>query len=265
MARNSKKLIFRPLSFIFAGLATAITIILGALQIGHWVSENAAWSLWAVIVALLIAIFLLLARIEALKAEVSTDIESAPQSSQTVEGLSEPDRNLASQLWGYASDEEILTTLGEFFPYEIPRRVVRSLEELARLPMSRAAHNAELAEHLSTLSETASQWLEELGPLITVEDDHYTTRLEHWVSDEAYRSHDARTTELGNTGFDLHGKFLNYQRYFSSRTPASSVSDDDPVDRPKPRLAQTARRILCCMVNGLRSPARFPTRCEISA
>ena len=89
-------------------------------------------------------------------------------------------------------------------------------QQLAHLPKTRIAHNAKLAEHLSSLSDSASEWLLELMPLITVEGDHYTTRLEHWVSEEAYESHDARTTALGNTGFDLHEKLLEYQRYYAS-------------------------------------------------
>lgn len=219
MAQDSKKLIFRPLSVVFVGLATVITITIGALQIGHWITQNAAWALWVVIVALLITILLLLARMAAFKAEAPSGSEAIPQNSEATEDLSELDHDLANQLWRYASDEVILMTLGEFFPYKIPRSAVRSLEELARLPMSRAAYDAELAEHLSVLSESASQWLQELAPLITVEGDHYTTRLEHWVSEEAYRSHDARTTELGNTGFGLHEKFLEYQRYYTSIQP----------------------------------------------
>lgn len=216
MANNSKKLVFRPLSVAFAGLATALTIIIGVLQVGHWITENAAWALWAVIAALIIAIFLLLARLEALKVEADTAAKASTSEQQSTERLSELDRDLAEQLWRYSSDQETLRTLAEFFPYEIPRGAVQSLEELAHLPKTRIAHNAKLAEHLSSLSDSASEWLLELMPLITVEGDHYTTRLEHWVSEEAYESHDARTTALGNTGFDLHEKLLEYQRYYAS-------------------------------------------------
>ena len=131
MANNSKKLVFRPLSVAFAGLATALTIIIGVLQVGHWITVNAAWALWAVIAALIIAIFLLLARLEALKVEADTAAKASTSEQQSTERLSELDRDLAEQLWRYSSDQETLRTLAEFFPYEIPRGAVQSLEELA--------------------------------------------------------------------------------------------------------------------------------------
>lgn len=236
----TKRLIFRPLAVIGAIVSSGLTILLGVLQIGSWVSENAVWILWGTITVLIFAMLLLAARLAAVQEQANVaeravrdqrsrneraplevtgaggkvpDVEAGVQSSI---GLGKLDQVLAEQLFGYASDDEMLTSLGNFFPYKIPQGPVRMIEELSALPMTRAAHDAKLAEHFEALTDGAQRWLAKFLPLVSARDDYFTTRLDYHVSQEAYKQHSASTDALGEAGFDLHQKMLEYQRYFAS-------------------------------------------------
>ncbi|MFT4213717.1 MAG: hypothetical protein QM622_02945 [Microbacterium sp.] len=90
------------------------------------------------------------------------------------------------------------------------------IEELGELSMTRTAHDAELSQHFGALTESAQLWRSKLLPLITMEGDHFTTRLMRDVPQEAYEQHSAMTDELGDVGFVLYEKFLAYQKYYAS-------------------------------------------------
>lgn len=236
----TKRFIFRPLAVIGAIVSAGVTILLGVLQIGSWVNENAVWILWGTITVLIVAMLLLTARLAAAKEQADVaeravgderlkheraSIDAAAMSAKLLEveagvqvsvGLGKLDQMLAEQLFSYASDDELLTTLGHFFPYEIPHGPVRLIEELSALPMTRAAHDATLAGHFKALTDGAQLWLSRFLPLVSTRGDHFTTRLDHDVSEEAYKQHSASTDALGEAGFDLHKEMLEYQRYFAS-------------------------------------------------
>lgn len=236
----TKRFIFRPLAVIGATISGGLTILLGLLQIGSWVTENAVWILWGTITVLILAMLLLTARLAAVKEqadvaeravrdersrneEASIDvvamggkIQEGEAGVQPSVGLGKLDQALAEQLFGYASDDEMLTTLGYFFPYKIPQGPVRMLEELSELPVTRAAHDPKLAGHLEALTDGARLWLSSFLPLVSTRGDYFTTRLDQDVSEAAYKQHSARTDALGEAGFDLHQKMLEYQRYFAS-------------------------------------------------
>lgn len=235
-----KRFIFRPIAVIGAVVSAGLTILLGMLQIGSWVNENAVWILWGTVTILIAAMLLLAARLSAVKeqadaaeravgaAELKTErasIDAAALSAKLQEieaGVQEPvvlgklDQMLAEQLFGYASDNEMLTMLGDFFPYEIPHGPVRLIEELSALPTTRAAHDAKLAGHFKTLTHGAHLWLSKFLPLVSTRGDYFTTKLDREVSQEMYKQHSANTDELAEAGFDLHAKMLEYQRYFAS-------------------------------------------------
>lgn len=228
---------------VIAGLlATAVTLILPALQAGGWVSEHAVWILWVGIAALLIVMIFLVARLAAVKEDLTSAIEAtfaagqqtkevaqeAQQARADLEdlrtaarqaptpGLGKLDQGLADQLLEYSSDTSLLTTLGSFFPYQIPMEPVRLLEELAELPTTRTAYNEALNRHLEELAESARLWLEKLAPVSTIDGGYYSTKLHEVVSQNAYQQHAAMTDELGRTGFELHSKLLAYQKYYAS-------------------------------------------------
>lgn len=138
------------------------------------------------------------------------DLRSAP----TV--LGELDRDLAGQLFEYASNGELLTMLGSFFPYEIPRGPARLIDELSELPMTRVAQDAELERHFGELAEAALTWRSKLLRVASTDGDHFSTKLDHHVSEAAYKQHSTMTDELGDAGFDLHEKLLAYQKYYAS-------------------------------------------------
>lgn len=150
--------------------------------------------------------------------EAKAALEASASSIRPAVALSKLDQDLAEKLLVYASNPKTLNTLGSFFPYEIPQETARAMEELADLPMTRTAHDSTLAQFLVTLADGAREWLSKLLPLITTTayGENYTTKLDHDVSEEAYKWHDARTGELGDVGFDLHAKLLAYQKYYAS-------------------------------------------------
>lgn len=239
MARTAKRFIFRPLWIVLGAVATVLTIILGVLQIGGWVNENAVWILWVSIAALILSAMLLIARIAALTSElerVSEELHVARADAdrlgseaaaaarlsaievpdQRPASLGDVDKRLAVQLYGYSSDLEVLNMLGDFFPYQIPRRPVRRMEELADLPLTRSAYNELLQHQLTTLADAATEWLTKLRSIVSGDGDFYTTKLQHHVSEAAYQQNAKLTDELGSVGFKLHEKLLEYQRYFAS-------------------------------------------------
>lgn len=268
MSTDSRRFIFRPLAVVGTVISAGLTILLGVLQVGGWVNENAVSVLWVSIAALIICILLLTAHLaavkekagalaeaaasESAKAETATsEAAAAREAASTAErtavgerekalraveevralseklkaaealvptstALSKLDGKLADQLFEFASNEETLTMLGRFFPYEIPRGAVGRIEELSKLPMTRVAHNDELSKHFLALTEGAQAWLENFLPLVSTRGDHFTTRLDHDVSQEAYKQHSAKTDELGNVGFRLHETMLAYQRYYAA-------------------------------------------------
>lgn len=138
------------------------------------------------------------------------DLQSAPLA------LSELDRDLARQLFEFASDGELLTMLGSFFPYEIPRRPVRLIDELAKLPMTRVARDPDLERHFGELVQAAEAWRSKFLRVASTDGDHFSTKLDCHVSQAAYKQHSAMTDELGDAGFDLHEKLLAYQKYYAS-------------------------------------------------
>lgn len=268
MSTESRRFIFQPLAVIGAVVSAGLTILLGVLQVGSWVNENAVWVLWVSIAVLIICILVLTAHLAAVKEKadaaaraaasegakvvtatneaaaareaasiaeraavderetalraieearaLSEKLNVAEALAQTSTTLSKQDGKLADQLFEFASNEETLTMLGTFFPYEIPRGAVGRIEGLSKLPMTRAAHNDELSKHFRALTEGAQAWLENFLPLVSTRGDHFTTRLDHDVSQEAYKQHSAKTDELGNVGFRLHDEMLAYQRYYAS-------------------------------------------------
>lgn len=235
MPSRNKKFIFQRLAVVVpTAVATVVTILLGVLQIFGWITENAPWTLWVFIVVLIIFMFLLAARFEAvteeakgvaeaksaeaakLEAQLAKAVTRASEAEAKLTRLSERDQQLADQLWEYASDLETLTTLGEFFPYQIPKGTVRAMEALARLPMTRRAHDTVLKRQLDTLSTTAGQWVLELTQLVAPDGDFYSTRLEDHASGEVRKRHKESTDALGDLGLDLHEKFLAYQGYYAS-------------------------------------------------
>lgn len=224
---------------ISGSLATVVTLALPAFQAGGWVSEHAVWTLWVGIAALLIVIIFLVARLTAVKEdlvsakeetvaageeakkaalEAQADLEALRASVRQGQtpGLGSLDQGLADQLLEYSSDPNLLRTLGSFFPYRIPMEPVRRLEELAELPMTRSAHDEALSRHFSGLAESATQWLEKFTFVSSIEGDYYSTKLRETVPQEVYQRHAAMTDELGRAGFELHGKFLAYQKYYAS-------------------------------------------------
>ncbi|GEK85173.1 hypothetical protein [Microbacterium aerolatum] len=268
MSTDNRRFIFRPLAVFGTVVSAALTILLGFLQVGSWVNENAVWVLWVSIAALIICILLLTAHLAAVKEQAGAAARAAASESakavtatneaaaareaasiaertavderetalraveetsalreklkatealaQTSTALGKLDGKLADQLFEYASNEETLTMLGMFFPYEIPRGAVGRIEELSKLPMTRVAHNDELSAHFRALTEGAQAWLDKFLPLVSTRGDHFTTRLDHDVSQEAYKQHSAKTDELGDAGFRLHERMLAYQRYYAS-------------------------------------------------
>lgn len=246
-------LIFQPAVLVLSAVAMVLTIVLGLLQVGSWIiDEDAVWILWVAIAVLVVALLLLLARHAAVKenakakheAEIAQLVKAAEDADAAQEvkitqlvkaaeeanigreiaeaavqqtgGLSDLDQDLAKQLWEHASAPETLTVLGSFFPYAIPREAVRSMEALSNLPMTRTPHDAELAQHLNTLSEAARLWVSKLLPLVSTDGDNFSTKLDSHVSADAYKKHDDKTKELGDVGFELHEKLLEYQRYYAS-------------------------------------------------
>lgn len=227
---------------IAGGLATALALILPVIQIGGWISEEADWILWATIVALVVAILLLVARLAAVKENLASaldevvtegqkandaeqevhaarsaleDLRSAAQQDQAP-SLGKLDQALADQLYVYASDPKLLTTLGSFFPYQIPKEPVRLIDELSELPMTRTAHDTELNRHFSALAGAAEFWREKFYRVASTDGDFYSTKLRDRVPEKAYEQHSTMTDELGDAGFDLHEKLLAYQKYYAS-------------------------------------------------
>lgn len=226
-----------------------VTIILGVLQVVGWINQSMPWALWAFIAVLILFMFLLAARLEAVTAEAKTMVDAKAAETVKLEAraveaeakvgeaearaseaeakstsLGELDRELADQLWKYASDRETLEVLSDLEPYQIPRRTVRQIDDLTRLPAIRTPHDDVLAEHLDALVVAASQWLSELTPLVSPEGDRYTTRLDHFVSEENYKRHIAKVETLCDTAADLHASLLGYQRYYASLSAAPSIA-----------------------------------------
>lgn len=230
MDSPDKRLVFRTLPVIATAVATVLTIVVSVIQLGAWVNAYAVWILWAVIVLLSVGLLLLSARSAAIvgqrdnaRAELAAVkgaamTETAPEEGSTpsAASLSTPDRALADELYAFASDSSILRTLGEFFPYQIPRGAVSRLETLAQMPITRSAHNPALADHFASLTDTAQTWLTKLAPLVSMEGDDYTTRLQYQTSEEQYQKHSNRTDELSDVGLDLHERLLAFQRYYAS-------------------------------------------------
>jgi hypothetical protein len=251
MPPSSKKYAFGPLFIVLGAIATLVTILVAVLPVVTWVNGNAIWLPWAVIAALVVAVMLLIARVTAAKeaaetAEeaIATEVEKTKKATEDAKkakadakdaeadagearaaledlrsatpALGELDRDLARQLFEYASDGELLTMLGSFFPYEIPQGPVRLIDELSALPMTRVAQDAELERHFGELAEAARTWRLKLLRVASTDGDHFSTKLDHHVSEAAYRQHSAMTDELGDAGFDLHEKLLAYQRYYAS-------------------------------------------------
>lgn len=240
MAVENKRFIFRPLAVIFAIVSTGVTILLGALQIGSWVNRNAVWILWGTIAVLIVSLLLLAARLAALKeqakvaeraafeerlkaeratndvVDVTAQLQAVEAGMQATGGLSKLDQLLAEQLFGDVSNKETLTMLANFFPYEILHGPVELIEKLSALPMTRVAHDDELARHFKALTDAAHLWLLKFTPVVWRDGDNFSTRLVDHVSEEAYEKHRARTNELAEAGFDLHDKMLAYQRYYAS-------------------------------------------------
>lgn len=240
MANARPRLVFRPLWIVIGTVATGLTILLGVLQIGGWVNAHAPWILWVAVVVLIITALFLVARVAALKEEkesIAGELEVARADSvrvtekvtaltarireleaslQRPAPLGEVDRRLASLLYEYATDPETLDTVAHFFPYRISRAAVNKLEELADLPRTRAAHNEPLSHQLAALAATAADWITKLQVIVSIDGDHYTTKLDRHVSEGAYRQHTKLTDELGSVGFTLHDKFLEFQRYYAS-------------------------------------------------
>lgn len=209
--------VFRPVAVTLTVVATGLTIALPMLQFGAWISENAVWALWVVIAVLVVAMLFVVAHLAAVKermtdAKAATGVErqAAEQAVKDAgkaraalevsklaalptDGFSKPDQALAEHLFEYSSNPKTLKTLSSFFPYAIPRETAGLLDELAELPMTRTAHDAELAQHLDTLAEAAGLWRSKLLPLTSWDGDNYTTKLDHHVSEEAYKRHDERT------------------------------------------------------------------------
>lgn len=238
----NKTFVFRPIVVIAGGIATLVTILLPLLQVASWINGDGVWILWSVIALLLVVCVLLTARLTAMKMQlVGEQKTDEPQPTPTVplepqaqgraatqtelptkgESLPRPslgalDQTLADHLYQFASNPDLLSMLAEFFSYQIPHGPVRLIEELSKLPVTRSAHDQELARHLRTLSETASAWLLSFLPLISTRGDYYTTRLDHHVSEAAYKEHMAATDKLATIGFKLHEKLLAYQSYYAS-------------------------------------------------
>ncbi|MGQ2916467.1 hypothetical protein [Microbacterium aurantiacum] len=240
MSHAPKRFIFRPLWVFLGAVATGVTILLGVLQIGGWITDNATWILWVAVAVLIVVILLLIARVsavteekdgvvaelEAARADIVEAAEDAASRISQLEAsqhrpirLGEVDGGLARQLYEYSSDLETLDTLANFFPYQIPLGPVRNMERLAHLPQTRTAHNELLGHQLTALAEAARRWLTELQQIVSTDGDHYTTRLDRHVSEEAYRNHRAMTDHLGSVGFELHDKLLEYQRFYASLEP----------------------------------------------
>lgn len=227
---------------IAGGLATALALILPVIQIGGWISEEAVWILWGTIAALVVAIVLLAARLAAVTENVTSALDEVVAEGQKAKdlaqeaeearaaleafrsaarpdpapGLGTLDQALADQLYAYASDPKLLTTLGSFFPYQIPMEPVRLIDELSELPMTRTAHDGDLNRHFSALARAAELWRGKFYRVASTDGDFYSTRLRHLVPEEAYRQHSTMTDELGDAGFDLHEKLLAYQKYYAS-------------------------------------------------
>ncbi len=227
---------------IAGGLATALALILPVIQIGGWISEEAVWILWATIAALVVVIVLLAARLAAVNENVAAALDEVVAAGKRAEDLAHEvaetraaldafrstapldqapnlgplDQALANQLYVYASNPKLLTTLGSFFPYQIPVEPVRLIDELAALPMTRTAHDGELNRHLNALAEAAEDWRGRFYRVASADGDFYSTRLRHHVSEQAYQQNATMTEELGDAGFDLHEKLLAYQKYYAS-------------------------------------------------
>ncbi|GGD76678.1 hypothetical protein [Microbacterium murale] len=151
--------------------------------------------------------------------DASAALEDLRNSAQVAAktALGEQDRSLAQTLYAYASDPATLTELAEFFAYQIPRRLVRQIEELSRLPLTRAAHDAELEEQFNGLVEAAAAWLRLFAEVASADgDDMYSTRLTEWVSQPGYKQHMALSDKLGALGDDLRDKLMGYQKYYAS-------------------------------------------------
>ncbi|MCP1430429.1 hypothetical protein J3D45_002927 [Microbacterium foliorum] len=240
MTSGNRRFIFRPLAVIGAVVSAGLTILLGILQVGSWINENAVWVLWGTIATLIGLVLLITARLAAATevavsaekkvAEARRDAEHARADASvatkklrevetaalSVRGLSSVDQALAAKLFEYSSDEQTLRTVGYFSPYQISQAAVQKIEELSELPITRTAHNPELAKQIETLTDAAQRWLSILLPLISARGDYLTTRPDHHLPEGAYHQHIAKTDDLRDTGFDLHRKFLAYQQYYAS-------------------------------------------------
>ncbi|HAQ59481.1 MAG TPA: hypothetical protein DCR63_03250 [Microbacterium sp.] len=227
---------------IAGGLATVLALILPVIQIGGWISEEAVWILWTTIPVLVVAIVLLAARLAAVNEKLTSALDevvaggqrakdlaqeveearAALEASRSAAGADQPpglgtlDQALADQLYAYASDPNLLRTLGSFFPYQIPMEPVRLIDELSELPMTRTAHDGELNRHVSAITGAAELWRGRFLRVASADGDFYSTRLREHVPEEAYQQHATMTDELGDAGFDLHDKLLEYQKYYAS-------------------------------------------------
>lgn len=234
MEPADRPLVFRTIPVIATASATVLTILGALFPLGAWINEHAVWILWGVIVVLIVLALFLAARLAAVADQrnrararlVASGEAKATAHQATWDGevvapgssrLSVPDQALADELYRYASDQNTLRTLGEFFAYQIPRDVVNRLEALSELHLTRAARDSELDGYLASLTGSAAAWLQNLRPLLSTQDGkHYTTRLGHYVSEQQYQAHQASADELETVGFALHDKFLMFQRFYAS-------------------------------------------------
>ena len=241
MTRGNRKFVFKALTVVTGALATIITLLFPVLEAGKWIQREAAWALWVIVALLVVSVVLLSARVSALKEQILAEEHArgeaqgmaqravqdatrayeraAAAESEAVgrsTGLSEQDRDLAARLYRFASDEYILRELATLFAYAIPVDLVQSMEELADIPLTRAAHDPALAQEVEHLTQAARQWILKLVPLVSVRGDKYTTRLDRWVSDDLYQQREADVEQLMEAGDDLHTRLLAYQQYYSS-------------------------------------------------
>ncbi len=240
MPQSAKRFVFRLPWIVSGAVATVLSLLLGALEVGGWINETAPWVLWLLVVALIVISVFLIARMDALgqaRRGIAEELVDARATAAEAEAkrvtanarvleleallqrpkpLSDVDRNLARQLYEYSSEPETLDMLSEFFSYRIPRAPVSSMEALARLPLSRSAYNEQLGEHLTALADVSTQWLTKFRRIASTDGEHYTTRLDHYVTQKAYEQHAAMTDDLESASFELHQVMLEYQRYYAS-------------------------------------------------